>query len=195
MGTTSRLLHPTVKPVNPLCSMSRPSRKSMRNPRPGTPYGLVTLFADSDEFDIRCSHELSAHDKGFAAIDLGVENCRRVRAARRERQPGEHTKQPSHFEGRRGCPTKALEKIGASATRDSPSIDTSSRPTMRSISSRRWPVVMTGTSEWERISQRINSEDLRPGSRVTERWISGTPSSMQDRLRPAALRATPTRVC
>ena len=44
--------------------MSRPSRKSMRNPRPGTPYGLVTLFADSDEFDIRCSHELS-HMKGI----------------------------------------------------------------------------------------------------------------------------------
>jgi hypothetical protein len=31
--------------------------------RPGIPYGLVTLFADSDEFDIRCSHELSAHER------------------------------------------------------------------------------------------------------------------------------------
>src|SRR5437879_13042708 len=63
MGTSSRLLHPTFEPVNPLCSMSLPSRKSMRSPRPGTPYGLLTLFADSDEFDIRCSHELSAHER------------------------------------------------------------------------------------------------------------------------------------
>jgi hypothetical protein len=46
-------------------------------------------------------------------------------------------------------------------------------------------------SPWRYLTQGINSEDLRPGSRVTERWISGVPLSSRAGQRAAALRSTP----
>jgi hypothetical protein len=36
--------------------------------------------------------------KAFAALDLGVESCRRAGAGRRDRQPGEHMNKPLHIQ-------------------------------------------------------------------------------------------------
>src|SRR6266404_2397295 len=45
------------------CAAPLLSRKSKRNSRLGTLYRLTTLFADSDEFNMRCSHKLLAEER------------------------------------------------------------------------------------------------------------------------------------
>jgi hypothetical protein len=109
--------------VTPSCTMPPLSRKSTRNARLETLYSLVTLLADSDEFDMRCSHELSADERYLLQSTWRRKpppnSCRWRRSptwrAHEQTNAFSRAKRPAHT-----CLTKALEGIGVSARRDSP---------------------------------------------------------------------------
>jgi hypothetical protein len=98
--------------VNPSFTVPHLSRKSTRNARFGTLHILVTLFTDLDEFNMRCSHELSA-DEGHLLRsawrrELPPSWCRSPRS------PSWRAREQTIASSRARklvdtCPTKALE--------------------------------------------------------------------------------------
>jgi hypothetical protein len=124
--------------INPSWTMSHLSRKPTSNARPGTPYRLVTLFADLGELDMRYPRELSAD-----------EWCLLRSAWRRERPP-------SWCRSPRSPTWRAHEQTIGSSRAKKP-VDTAQRRPSRGLAFRQheilrksrrrlwWPPV-TGTS-------------------------------------------------